>query len=159
MTHRSAGLILSLALLAAPAQAEAPATPLDVATAFCDAVRTGDEAAAEALMTADLQAAIAALRRADARFRTAHPDEKPPLGDSLPLAAFPDAAESCTPSEVSATSARLTYVPAGAPAGAWSDRLILAPGADGRLRVADILYAPEGASRFSLWLVEAAGWE
>lgn len=162
MTHRAAHLILPLWLLvaaASPVRSESPTTPLALATAFCDAVRSGDERAAEALMTAELQTAIATLRAADARFRSAHPDEKPPLGDGLPLAGFPDVPETCTPSELSATSARLTYVPAGAADGAWSDRLILSAQPDGTLRIADILYAPDGARGFRAWLAEAATWD
>jgi hypothetical protein len=150
---------LALTLLApAPARAE-EGSALTLATAFCAAVRASDEAAAEALMTPELQAAVAALRSSDARFRTAYPGDKPPLGNGLQLTAYQDYPESCTPEEVSSASVVLAYVPAGAPDGVWRDQLELVTVPEGGLRVADILYAPDGTQRFSAWLTEAAIWE
>jgi hypothetical protein len=150
---------LALVLLSpAPARAE-DASALTLAAAFCAAVRASDEAAAEALMPPELQAAIAALRDSDARFRTAYPGDKPPLGDGLALTAYQDYPESCTPEEVSSASVVLAYVPAGAPDGVWRDQLELVTLSDGSLRVADIRYAPDGNRRFSGWLAEAAVWE
>ncbi len=129
-----------------------------LAEAFCAAVKAGDEAAAEALMTAELQAAIAALRASDATFRQTYPGDKPPLGDGLRLTAFPDYPESCIPSEASSESVVLTYAPAGAPEAIWRDQLLLVPTGDG-VRIADILYAPDGTGRFSGWLADSATWK
>lgn len=153
MSHPVA-LALTALLLAGTARADDSAAG-QLARAFCAAVRSGNEAAAEALMTPELQTAIAALRVADDAFRAAQPDEKPPLGDGLRLTAFPDQPESCTPDEVTSGSVVLTYVPAGAADGLWRDQLLLVPvGKD--LKVADILYAPDGTYRFSRWLAESA---
>ena len=150
---------LAMVLLApAPAARAGDDAARTLATAFCAAVRASDETAAEALMTPALQAAIAALRASDARYRTTFPDDKPPLGDGLALTAYQDYPESCTPEQVSATSVVLAYVPAGAPGEVWRDRLELVALADGSLRVADILYAPDGTRRFSGWLTEATDW-
>ena len=154
--------VLGLAVLAAAGagQGSAQDSPAErVALAFCAAVRAGDTGAAEALMTPALRSAIAQLQIADAAFRSAHPEDKPPLGDGLRLAGFPDAAETCVPEEVTATGAVLAYVPQGAPDGAWRDRLILEPGPDGAPLIADIVFAPGPGDRFSTWLAESAGWK
>jgi hypothetical protein len=153
-----ATLIASLAVWAAAPALASPAADT-VATAFCEAVRASDEAAAEALMTPELQAAIARLRQTDAAFRTAHPDEKPPLGDGLRLTAFPDGLQSCTPEAVAADSAVLVYAPGIDPAAQWRDRLVLVPAPDGRVLVADILYAPDQTAGFAAWLAEASTWK
>lgn len=151
-------LALAALLSAAPAALAAPAAEA-VALAFCDAVRASDEAAAEALMTPDLQAAIAQVRAADAEFRTAHPDDKPPLGDGLRLTAFPDGLQSCTPEAATADSVDLVYAPGLDPAATWRDRLILVAAPDGGALIADIFYAPDQTSGFSGWLKEAADWK
>jgi hypothetical protein len=138
--------------------ASAEATGARVGEAFCAAVRASDEAAAQALMTAELQSAVADLRASDAAFRNASPTEKPPLGDGLRLTAFPDYPESCTVSEATSESVVLTYAPAGAPDAIWRDQLLLVP-VDGALRIADILYAPDGTYRFSSWLADSSNWK
>ncbi len=151
-------LMLGTAVFMQPYPARAEVTGAMVGEAFCAAVRASDEAAAEALMTAELQSAVAALRTSDAEFRSASPTEKPPLGDGLRLTAFQDYPESCTVSEATSESVVLTYAPAGAPDAVWRDQLLLVP-VDGGLRIADILYAPDGVYRFSGWLAESSNWK
>lgn len=146
-----------MALPALPALADPAAEALG--RAFCDAVRSADEPAAEALMTPDLQAAIARLRAADAEYRTAYPSDKPPLGDGLRLTAFPDGLESCMPEAATADSVDLVYAPGSDPAATWRDRLVLMAAPAGGLLVADVLYAPDQTARFSDWLAEAASWK
>lgn len=150
-----------VAVLAASTVVPALAGPAvdAVARAFCEAVRLSDEAAAEALMTPDLQAAIARLRLSDAAFREAHPGEKPPLGDGLRLTAFPDGLQSCTPEAVTPDSAGLVYAPGIDPSSQWRDRLVLVTAPDGGVLVADILYAPDQTTGFAAWLEEAAAWK
>ena len=58
--------LMVTAVLMHPCAARAEATGTMVGEAFCAAVRASDEAAAEALMTAELQSAVAALRTSDA---------------------------------------------------------------------------------------------
>jgi hypothetical protein len=130
-----------------------------MALSFCAAVSSRNEAAAEALMTPDLQAAIARLRASDARFRLAYPGDKPPLGDGLRLTAFPDGLESCTPETVTADGVDLVYAPGSDPSAIWRDRLVLVAAPGGGVLVADVLYAPDRMSRFSDWLEEAASWK
>lgn len=152
-------IALTLAGLAASAAAAAAPDPASLARQFCDALRAGDPAGAEALMTAELQVAIARLREADADYRIAYPQDKPPLGDGLRLTAFPDGLESCTPETVSAESADLVFAPGSDPSATWRDRLILVATPDGGVLVADILYAPDQTARFSDWLADAASWK
>jgi hypothetical protein len=148
----------ALALIV-PWPALADPAALAVGQAWCAAVRGSDEAAAEALMTPDLKAAVARVRSADAAFRTAYPSDKPPLGDGLRLTAFPDGLESCTPEAATARSVDLVFAPGSDPAATWRGRLVLVAGPSGGLLVADVLYAPEQAVRFSDWLTEAASWK
>lgn len=158
MTPVQTLIALALATLGASVAAAAP-DPASLAAQFCDAVRAGDEAQAEALMSPDLQAAIARLRVADAAFRKAYPGDKPPLGDGLRLTAFPDGLESCIPEAVTAQSADLVYAPGSDPSAPWRDRLVLLAAPDGGVLVADILYAPDQTARFSDWLAETASWK
>jgi hypothetical protein len=145
-----------LACLAAPVQAADPAEVQRLAEAFCAAVRSGDEAGAEVLMSPALRDGIAALRVANEAFLAANPGEKPPLGNGLRLTAWQDYPESCTPQAVTEAGADLVYQPAGATDGAWRDRLEIETGPDGTAVIADILYAPDLAERFSDWLVVTA---
>jgi len=156
MVHPLTALALA-GLVASTAAAEPD--PASLALRFCEAVRSSDEALAEALMSPDLQAAIARLRVADAEFRIAYPGDKPPLGDGLRLTAFPDGLESCTPVAVTADSADLVYAPGSDPSAIWQDRLVLTASPDGGVLVADILYAPDQTARFSDWLSEMASWK
>jgi hypothetical protein len=149
---------LALAGLVASMAAAEP-NPESFALRFCEAVRSSDEALAEALMSPDLQAAIARLRVADAEFRIAYPGDKPPLGDGLRLTAYPDGLDTCTPIAVTADSADLVYVPGSDPSATWQDRLVLMATPDGGVLVADILYAPDQTARFSDWLSEGTSWK
>ena len=156
MVHSLSALALA-GLVASTAAAEED--PTSLARQFCDAVRNSDETLAEALMSPDLQAAIARLRVADAEFRIAYPGDKPPLGDGLRLTAFPDGLASCTPVAVTSDSADLVFAPGSDPSATWQDRLVLMATPDGGVVVADILYAPDQTARFSDWLSEAASWK
>lgn len=158
MVRFSRFFLAFLGLLIAPAAFATPGA-VSLAMAFCTAVREADEAAAEAMMTPDLQGAIGRLRAADAEYRAAYPQDKPPLGDGLRLTAFPDGLESCTPEAATADSVDLVYAPGSDPSATWRDRLVLMAVPDGRVLVADILYAPDQTARFSDWLVEAAAWK
>lgn len=145
-----------LACLGAPVHAADPVEVHRLAEAFCAAVRAGDEAGAEALMSPTLRDGIAALRVANKAFLAANPGEKPPLGNGLRLTAYPDYPESCTPEAVTETGTVLAYQPAGAADGAWRDRLEIETGPDGKAVISDILFAPDLADQFSDWLVVTA---
>jgi hypothetical protein len=99
------------------------------------------------LMTAELYAAIGQAMLKNDEIQRQHPDEKPPLGDGVPYASFPDAADECAvdyagaavhPAEVA-----VTYRIAGAPDAGWTDTLILRQ-VDGEWQLDDIVYADGG---------------
>lgn len=116
---------------------------------FCAAVLASDESKAEALMTGILRSRVAGAREADRAFQKAHPGEKPPLGDGLPLAAYPDVPGSCRPSGNSAGHVFVTYAFAEGTEPVWQDKLIVERSSDGAVRIADIVYGPEHKDRFS----------
>lgn len=124
-----------------------------LARQFCAAVLKGDEAAAVALMTPDLQVQVTELRRLDAGWRERNPDQKPPLGDGLRLTAWQDAPGTCTPGMPGRYRIELTYTPAGAPADQWRDTLVLVRVA-GDLMVADIEFDPKSGGSLRGWVNE-----
>jgi hypothetical protein len=151
---RCSGLALLLLAGCSNNNPEGDARRLGLAS--CDAVKGHEERSAEALMTPALQAGIARVRAADAAFRKASPGEKPPLGDGLPLAGFPDTVATCTPTVDAPERVTLAYVPAGDGYGGWRDQLQLER-VSGRLLVADILYGPDQRQRFSQWIAANGG--
>ncbi len=136
-------------LLASPASAQDGSAAKALTDAWCQAVIALDDAAATALMSAELKQDVALARAASDAFAAAHPDEKPPLGDGLPLTAFPDKVEHCEASEVEPSGALMTFSAAPGGAATWTDRIEFAPGPEGRLLVGDVLYAPERVIRMS----------
>lgn len=123
-------LLLSAALLAGtPAPAD-PAEATALAERFCALQATGDDAALRAMLTRDLDAALAEAEERNAVLAESMPDEKPPLGDGIPWRSFPEVAESCAPETVresaNATLVEIRYRIAGEDAG-WKDTLVLRP--------------------------------
>lgn len=152
---RHCALVTVLAIL--PALGPAFADPVDdLAASWCAAVSARDEAMATALMSPDLQQAVALARIANAAFQTAHPGEKPPLGDGLRLTAFPDGIDTCTPAAQPDGTVRLTMQPAGSAEGAWFDEMIPVAGPSGARVVGDIRFSGEAGDSLSLWLKDAA---
>jgi hypothetical protein len=128
---------------------------LALAKDYCAAVVANDEVKAEALMGDALRAAIANARAVSGAFEVAHSGDKPPLGDGLPLAAFPDVPSKCTPTDAKGQAVALKYELAYAPEAAWQDRLIV-EGSGGNARVADVLFAPDFKSGLRQVLDEIA---
>jgi hypothetical protein len=143
MRHHSLFMPLLVAILplAQPARAASDADAQALVEAWCQAVMTRNEVAAVGLMSPDLQAAVAEARTASDAFAASHPDEKPPLGDGLPITSFPDGVSECTGETVTTAGAMIT-LSAGAGA-TWTDSLAFLTGPDGALKVADIYYAPD----------------
>lgn len=133
-----------------------PTSTAEVAQAWCDAIERHDEAAAEALMSDGLRSGVARLRQADAAFRTAHPGDKPPLGDGLRLTSFPDPVEACTTARIEGDVVVLRIVPEGVPGGAWEDRLHVRQGPGGP-EIDDVGFAPAGAERLRAWMAAQDG--
>ena len=115
---------------------------------YCAAVVANDEARAEALMGTGLRATVARARAANSAFEAAHPGDKPPLGDGLPLAAFPDVPSTCTPGVAGKDSVTVCYEIAGAPDAGWQDRLDVER-TDGDVKIADVRFAPHFENRLS----------
>jgi hypothetical protein len=151
ISRSRAGLLLAgLALAACSGTGTGRLDAEALGKRFCAAVMAGDEAAAVALMTPELQAKIAQVKVFDAGWRQRNPTEKPPLGDGLRLTAWQDAPQSCTPEVAADGSVLLTYVPAGVPTERWQDRLVLTTGRPPR--IADIGYDRDNSGGFDVWL-------
>ena len=127
-----------------------------VAQSFCAAITANDEAKAEGLMSDSLRVAIAKARAASRAFEIANPGDKPPLGDGLPLAAYPDVPSDCRPSDVSANSVALNYGFVSDPKAGWQDRLVVEQSPAGTMVIADILYGPNHEDRLSEVLARVA---
>lgn len=142
--RRSRDLIVFASLCWVPPALAQTATATQIlAQEYCAAVIANDEVAAEALMNPMLRQAIALARVADAAYEKAHPGDKPPLGDGLPLTGFPDSVQSCAAEVISPSEVVVTYAPDLDPATFWRDRLIVdTTGASGPL-IADIRFAPD----------------
>ncbi len=157
--HRRRGLILAAVLtlfcaaaVTAAVSIRGHATPGDMAARLCKALRTDDDAAVYRAATPELRALWNNALDANAAFEKANPGDKPPLGDGIPLAAFPDHAPVCQPGTAStamtAASVDIHHIiPAapGAPAAEWVDRLVLRR-TGGTWRIDDILFAPDWRS-------------
>lgn len=106
-------------------------SPEQIGQIFCIGSLGNDMAPVEAILTADLQSAVAAAEEKDAAFAAAHPDDKPPLGDGLPWRTWPDYADGCTVGEA-LTEREMSIVPirytfSEAPDANYSNDLILVP--------------------------------
>lgn len=151
-----AGALLAIAL---PAYAQQE-TPVQVAQKFCDTHRTGTAEAEQAtmlLLTPSLKAAMDdAVKKNDA-WETAHPGEKPPLGDGVPFQSYPDVAEKCVAGAVSAdgTEVDIEYQ-FDDPLANWTDRVKLAT-VDGKLLIDDVLYGVNGYDQSLRSALESAG--
>jgi hypothetical protein len=92
--HRLA--VLSLVLLASPALATEPLMPAHVvAETFCMARLAGDMSLVEDRFSPRLSGAIGEALLKSAAWEKAHPGEKPPLGDGIHYASFPDSPAIC----------------------------------------------------------------
>ena len=136
-------LTLALLLASFPVAAEPAIPPAAIAETFCAARTIGDMSLIEPYLSGALQEAIGtAMARNDLIQQTA-PDEKPPLGDGVPWASYPDAPPSC---DVDYEAVRTTpaavpvsYDFADEPGAAWTDTLVLRE-IDGEWRLDDIRY-------------------
>lgn len=105
-------------------------------------------------MVAELRASIDRLRSFDAQWQARNPGEKPPLGNGLRLTAWQDAAVSCHPMLRPDGNIDVRYRVASAPGDGWTDRLLLAPGANGAAVVTDIRYDQKSGGGFRDWIAE-----
>lgn len=126
--------------------------------AFCRAVEANEEQSAEALMSPALQAGIARLSSADAAFRKAQRQSRSPLAGDLKLAAEPIADDTDCRAVAVSDYIKVEYTPNnGYATSAWTDRLLLERGPDGRLLIGDIIYNQKDTQRFSSWIAKNSG--
>jgi hypothetical protein len=79
----------------------------------------------------------------------AHPDEKPPLGDGIPLQSYPDLTPKCEVGKITGTGAgaliEIRHIFPDAPSADYSDRLVLGQGwRPGVYGIDDVRYGAEG---------------
>ena len=126
---------------------------------FCYSRLGNDDAVISGILTADLAAAIAAARKADAAFAKAHPGDKPPLGDGIPWQSRADQADNCDVGLVSLSRmdarVEIRYGFKADPNAGYIDVLLLKKvpieGTDaGRWRIDDLSYTDGGDLRGAL---------
>lgn len=133
MRHAITLTTLPLLLLAAvPAQAQmAILEPEQIGQIFCLGSLGNDMAPVEALLSADLAAVVADAWTKNAAFETAHPGDKPPLGDGLPWRTWPDYADGCTVGEAlterETSIVTINYTFSEYPEANYSNDLVLRP--------------------------------
>ena len=132
-------------------------SPTQVGEVFCLSRLGNDLGPIEGLLTPELAAAIAEAERKNVAWEKANPGDKPPLGDGIPWAAWPDHAPGCAAGEPSymmdEASIAIAYGFPDAPEADYRDRLELklVPGETGKVwRIDNLSYATEGDLRRAL---------
>ncbi len=142
-------IVLPLALLASiPAAAAEPQMPAHVvAEMFCMARTVGDMTLIDDYLSSGLYQAIDVALLRNAEIQKQAPDEKPPLGDGVPWASYPDAVPSCVVDYDAArtrpTEIPVTYAFPDAPEAGWTDTLVLV-NVEGEWQLDDVLYRDGG---------------
>ena len=158
-------LTIALALLplmasAAPVQAQTEmvtVTPARIGEIFCISRTGNDDGILDGLLTDELRTLIAYAEARNQTIARAAPDEKPPLGDGIPFASFPDYAESCSVGSIAVDGATarvaIAYGFPEAPTADYTDTLELRQVPHpvnpeiGIWRVDDIRYTTSGTLR------------
>lgn len=129
--RRFAIALAALPLLhAAPAQAEmATVSPMQIGEIFCIARLGNDDGILAGTMTDELRTLVAYSEARNATIATAFPEDKPPLGDGIPWASFPDYAAKCSVGSVAvdgkAANVTVNYGFPAEPSADYSDTLQL----------------------------------
>ncbi|WP_395821914.1 hypothetical protein [Devosia sp.] len=130
MRHLGLALLV-LPLFATPVLAQdGPAvTPEEIGQIFCMSRLGDDKGLLQGLLSDELRSHIVYAEARDASYAAAHPDDKPPLGDGIPWASFPDFPGKCSLGSIAIENgvARVvvTYDFADQPAAQFSDTLEL----------------------------------
>jgi hypothetical protein len=144
--RRLAALPLAL-VLAAPSLAAETTAPHVVAEMFCMARTVGDMSLVSDYLSAELYAAIGTALVRNDEIQKQFPDDKPPLGDGVPWASYPDAVPNCAVDYEAAKSTPatvpITYSFPDAPDAGWTDTLVLVE-VDGNWELNDVLYQDGG---------------
>lgn len=151
------GMMLGATVSAAqPSLAQAADELAKVGDLFCTLTRDGAQFEPQYLLTRALIADIATALKKNDEWAAANPGDKPPLGDGIQFASFPDGAPLCRPGAVTdgeggARLLDIEYVVGAEPSGNWTDRLVLKT-EDGLPRIDDVLY---GTEKYELGLRKA----
>jgi hypothetical protein len=140
-------LLMSLAAPASAQDAPIPDGPKQLGELFCELTKDGGQFTPQYLLTASLVEAIQAGLKKNDEWAAAHPGEKPPLGDGIQFASFPDGAPVCrvgtiTDGQDGAKLLDIQYIVGAALENNWTDRLVLKT-EDGLPRIDDVLYGTE----------------
>jgi hypothetical protein len=142
------GMMLMAVLSAAqPALAQPADDTAKLGDLFCKLTRDGAQFEPQYLLTRTLIADINAALKKNDEWAKANPGDKPPLGDGIQFASFPDSAPVCRPGAVTdgqggAKLLDIEYIVGAEPDGNWIDRLVLKT-EDGLPRIDDVLYGTE----------------
>lgn len=121
--------IFAISVAAPACAAESGITPAQIGQAFCLARLTGDDGAITGLLSPTLTIAISEASAKDEAWARANPGEKPPLGDGVPWASFPDVPGDCTAAPATLTAemaeVEIRYHFPDSPSADWTDRLVL----------------------------------
>ncbi|MDW6021042.1 hypothetical protein SAZ10_04620 [Mesorhizobium sp. BAC0120] len=136
----AAGVIAATVSVARADPAQDAAKLADI---FCQLGKQDGEFGRLYLVTKSLGVAIAEAIKKNGEIASAHPDEKPPLGDGIPFQSYPDVAPVCKPGKFTDTGRtqviEIVYEFPDKPAASWTDRLVLIT-EEGRPRIDDILF-------------------
>lgn len=153
--------LFTVALAALPlwtqaAVAQEQDEPKQLGTLFCVLTQGGEQFAPQYLLTASLVAEIQAGLKKNDEWAAANPGDKPPLGDGIHFASYPDGAPICRVDAIADAADGKTHVDIQYVVGAtreanWTDRLVL-KSEGGLLHIDDVLY---GTSKYDLGLRRA----
>ncbi len=111
---------------------------------FCAA--GGKPILAKRLFTPELKAAWAEAETKNKEWAKANPGKKPPFGDGIPLAGFPDDAPVCEIAKPTDKHVEIHHKFPEDPKNDWTDRLVLKQ-VEGSYLIDDIQFAPRGTLR------------
>ena len=139
--------ILAIIVIIVTCAKVSPQTPEESAKLFC---RAGNHPVlATRLFTPELRTAWQDAETKNTAWAQKHPGEKPPFGDGIPLAGYPDAGSKCEPGKATATTVEIHHNFPDQPKGNWTDRLVLKH-TDTGYWIDDIQFSHHGTLRHEL---------
>jgi hypothetical protein len=140
-------IILAVVIAALSVSRVSIDTPEAAGKLFCAA--DGKPFLAKRLFTPELKAAWDEAEAKNKAWAKANPGQKPPFGDGIPLAGFPDSAPVCEIAKPTDKHVEIHYKFPEDAKNNWTDRLVLKQ-VGGNYMVDDIQFAPRGTLRGKL---------
>jgi len=129
--------------------ATTPASAEMAASKFCRAVVADSDWRAKMIMTDELKDQWRAAEKQNAAIQRARPDEKPPLGDGIQLASFPDAMPECVVGKITKrgenTLVNINRMDPANPSANWTDRIVIKQVGNSYL-VDDVIFPSNGGA-------------